>query len=165
MQPPPPFPVALLAESDEASLVLRHAEETLGRFAVPFVAPTLRGRGDLPRVVRELESAGAEVFVVGNASADPLSHAVARATVKPVLAVPVEGPRLPALEALRASTAGGPGGGAVASLAVGRAGAVNAALLAVSILANADGELRERLSRFRAEQTAKVLEDRLETEE
>jgi len=76
-----------------------------------------------------------------------------------VLAVPLEGEGLGALEALRATTRGGP---PVATLAIGKAGATNAGLLAVAILANGDEGLRGKLEAFRAEQTARVLADRLE---
>ena len=160
MQPPPPFPVALLAESEDAAQILCHAEETLNQFAIPFVAPVLSGRQDLTRVVAELEAAGAQIFIVGDASRSPLSAAVADMTIKPVLAVPVATAEIPPLDALRASTAGA--GGPVATLAIGRPGAINAALLAVSILANTDVDLRDRLDNFRADQTAKVLADTLE---
>lgn len=157
---PPPFPVALLAESADAANILRHAEETLNQFAVPFVAPELSRRHDLARVVSELEAAGAQVFLIANASTNPLSAAVATLTLKPVLAVPVATAELPPLDALRAGTAGQ--GRPVASLAVGRAGAINAALLAIAILANTNAELRERLDQFRADQTEKVLRDTLD---
>ena len=164
MQPPPPFPVALLAETEEAAQVLRHTEETLNGFGVPFVAPELSGRPrrreDLARVISELEAAGAQVFVVGDASTDPLSAAVAGLTLKPVLAVPVATTDLSPLEVLQSTTAGGGGGGPVASLAIGKPGAINAAILAVAILAHADVDLRGRLDAFRADQTAKVLKDR-----
>jgi 5-(carboxyamino)imidazole ribonucleotide mutase len=161
MQPPPPFPVALLAERDEAAQILRHAEETLNQFAVPFVAPVLSGRHDLARVIAELEAAGASVFIVADASRDPLAAAVARLTLKPVLAVPVATPDLPPLDALRASTAAA--AAPVAALAIGKPGAINAALLAIAILANTDRELAQKLDRFRADQTNKVLTDRLDT--
>jgi 5-(carboxyamino)imidazole ribonucleotide mutase len=75
------------------------------------------------------------------------------------LAVPLEGPGVPPLEALKAATRGA--GGPVASLAIGKAGAVNAALLAVAILANSDAGLRGKLEGFRREQTEKVLGDRV----
>jgi 5-(carboxyamino)imidazole ribonucleotide mutase len=80
-------------------------------------------------------------------------------TAKPVLAVPLEAAGLTALDSLQATTRGGP---PVASLAIGKAGATNAALLAVAILANADEVVREKLEAFRTEQTAKVLADTLE---
>ena len=76
-----------------------------------------------------------------------------------MLAVPIETPELGGLEALRASTAGGP---PVGTVAIGKAGAINAALLAVAILGNADAGLREKLRTFREDQTAKVLGSRLE---
>jgi 5-(carboxyamino)imidazole ribonucleotide mutase len=109
--------------------------------------------------VAAFESAEAVVFVVSNTSADPLSATVAGLTAKPVLAVPLEAAGVTALEALQATTRGGP---PVAALAIGKAGATNAALLAVAILANADATLRGKLEAFRAEQTARVLADTLE---
>jgi 5-(carboxyamino)imidazole ribonucleotide mutase len=76
-----------------------------------------------------------------------------------VLAVPLETPDLPPLASLQATTRGGP---PVASLAIGKAGAINAALLAVAVLANGDTGLLRKLEQFRADQTARVLADTLE---
>jgi 5-(carboxyamino)imidazole ribonucleotide mutase len=112
----------------------------------------------LREIVSESESAGAAVFVASNISTDPLSTAVSEVTSKPVLAVPLEGTGLPALDALRASAREGTTAG---TLAIGKAGAINAALLAVAILANANADLRAKLERFRQEQTAKVLAETL----
>lgn len=156
--PLPPFPVALLAESDDCAEILRHAEETLNQFAVPFVSQVLSRRTDLPRLLPELESAGASIFIVADASNSPLSADVARLTLKPVLAVPVPTPSLPPLDALRSTTSGR---APVASLAIGKPGSINAALLAIAILANTNPELADKLDQFRADQTQKVLTDRL----
>jgi 5-(carboxyamino)imidazole ribonucleotide mutase len=154
----PPFAVVILTESTAAEPVLAHARDTLNSFGVPFVEATLAARDHLADQVAAFEAAGAMVFVVANTSAHPLATAVAGLTTRPVLAVPVETPELGALEALRASTSGGP---PVGTLAIGNAGAINAALLAVAILGNADAGLREKLRQFREDQTAKVLGARL----
>jgi 5-(carboxyamino)imidazole ribonucleotide mutase len=159
MQPPPPFPVALLAESEDAGQLLRHAEETLNQFAVPFVAPVFSGRHDLTRIIADLDAAGVQVFIVADASPTPLSVLVCGLTLKPVLSVPDATPDLTPFDALRAATAGG---APVATLAIGKPGAINAALLAVAILANTNPHLAHRLDEFRAEQTAKVLADSLD---
>jgi len=152
--------VAILFESAEADAVLAHARETLRDFGVTFVDRDVAGRTEVAWVTSTLAGAGAAVFIVGVSSADPLSRLVAESTDRPVLAVPVEAAGLSALDALRAATvAGGP---PVASLAIGKAGAINAALLAVAILANGDGKLRQKLAKFRVEQTEKVLADRLD---
>ena len=156
MQPPPPFPVALLAESEDAGQILRHTEETLNQFAVPFVAPVLSARHDLHRVIADLDAAGVQIFIVADSTPAPLSVTVSGLTRKPVLSVPTPSPSLTSLEALQAATAGG---APVATLAIGKPGAINAALLAIAILANADPELAHRLDQFRADQTAKVLDD------
>jgi 5-(carboxyamino)imidazole ribonucleotide mutase len=151
--------VAILAESPDAQPMLRHVADTLGDFGVAFVERVIEGRGVLRDTVAAFESAGAGVFVVANTSADPLSAAVASATPRHVLAVPLETPDLPPLASLQATTRGGP---PVASLAIGKAGAVNAALLAIAVLANGDAGLLRKLEQFRADQTARVLADRLE---
>ncbi|HEY7115681.1 MAG TPA: AIR carboxylase family protein [Tepidisphaeraceae bacterium] len=159
-----PFVVAILAESAEAQEDLRHTRDTLDRFGVAFLErATETGRSTLRDTVSAFEAAGASVFIVADTAnpAGTLSAAVSGLTLRPVLAVPMQTPPAPALDALLATTRGG-GGPPVASLAIGKAGAINAALLAVAILANADDTLRRKLDDFRAQQTANVLADRLE---
>jgi 5-(carboxyamino)imidazole ribonucleotide mutase len=151
--------VAILLESADGQGILQHARDTLDEFGVGFIERTVETRAVLRDTAAAFETAGAAVFVVANTSATPLSAAVAAVTARPVLAVPLEAPGLAPLEALRTTTGGGP---AVASLAIGKAGAINAALLAVAILANANEQLRAKLERFRAEQTARVLADTLD---
>ena len=157
--PPPPFPIALLAESEDAAQVLRHAEQTLNQFGVPFVAPVLSSHHDLPRVISDLDTAGVQIFIIADSSPAALSVVISGLTLKPVLSVPTPTPDLPPLEALRAATAGG---APVASLAIGKPGAINAALLAIAILANVHADLADRLEQFRADQTARVFADTLE---
>ena len=149
--------IAILAQSDEALETLRHAEEILDRFGVAWATSVVH---DVERVVPELQSGGIEVIIVANTSTTPLSSQVAPLTTRPVLAVPIATPNLPPLESLEATLT--PGQPPVASLAIGKAGAINAALLAIAILANADAALREKLARFRRDQTQNVLQDRLD---
>jgi 5-(carboxyamino)imidazole ribonucleotide mutase len=145
--------VAILADSPAAETLLQHARDVLARFDVPYVQRTITdaSSGD---AVSELESAGANVFIATNT----LAASIAPLTTKPVLAVPVETPALPPLDALRTTTSGGP----AASLAIGKPGATNAALLAIAILANSNPALREKLIQFRTQQTQSVLADRLD---
>jgi 5-(carboxyamino)imidazole ribonucleotide mutase len=85
---------------------------------------------------------------------------LAAQTVLPVLGVPMESPALKGLDSLL-STVQMPGGIPVGTLAIGSAGARNAALLAIAILANSRPELRDKLKRFRAEQADKVARETL----
>ena len=106
------------------------------------------------------EERGLEVIIAGAGGAAHLPGMVAAQTVLPVLGVPVESHALKGMDSLL-SIVQMPAGIAVGTLAMGRAGAINAALLAISILANKRPELRKKLHAFRAEQTAKVKADTL----
>jgi 5-(carboxyamino)imidazole ribonucleotide mutase len=150
--------VAIVAESTAVQDILQHTRQMLDSFAVTFAERLVQDRAALRESVSELESAGAAIFIVGNASSDSVSTAVSQITTRPVLAVPLDAPELPPLDALRASAREGTVAG---TLAIGKSGAVNAALLAVAILANTNADLRARLERFRQEQTAKVLAETL----
>src|SRR5689334_21801759 len=99
MEPAVTSSVAIVAESTaaEAMTVLQHTRQTLDSFAVPMFEGFILDRSDLPEIIAELESTGAAIFIVVNTSADPLSAAVSKLTIKPVLTVPVDGPGLPAL--------------------------------------------------------------------
>src|SRR4051812_17508471 len=102
------FIVAILSESPEAQPILQHTRDVLDQFAVPFIERVVDNRTVLRDTVAAFEAAEAAVFIVANTSPDPLSAAVASATARPVLAVPIEVPGLPALNALQATTRGGP---------------------------------------------------------
>jgi 5-(carboxyamino)imidazole ribonucleotide mutase len=106
------------------------------------------------------ESRGLEVVIAGAGGAAHLPGMVAAHTVLPVIGVPVQSAALQGLDSLL-SIVQMPGGVPVATVAIGRAGAVNAALLAISILANSRPGLRGKLRTFREEQTRSVREDRL----
>jgi len=150
--------VAIMTDSNEATALFQHTREMLTRFDVPFtehaLAATAADHANLQQVVTDLESAGTMVFITANA----IGASIAPMTVRPVLVVPIELPGVAPLDALKNTTSGG----SVASLAIGKAGAINAALLAVAILAGSRPDLKEKLRAFRQEQAAKILAEKLE---
>jgi 5-(carboxyamino)imidazole ribonucleotide mutase len=103
---------------------------------------------------------GLEVIIGAAGGAAHLAGVLAAQTVLPVLGVPMESPALKGLDSLL-STVQMPGGIPVGTLAIGTAGARNAALLAIAILANSRPELREKLKSFRAQQAEKVARETL----
>jgi 5-(carboxyamino)imidazole ribonucleotide mutase len=138
---------------------MEHAVQTLGRLEIPHEVRVLsahRTPAALDEYVADVEARGARVFVAAAGGAAHLAGVVASKTLRPVLGVPMGTP-LGGLDSLL-STVQMPAGIPVATLAVGRAGAVNAALLAAAILALEDEALAARLRRFRKEQAAAVLE-------
>jgi 5-(carboxyamino)imidazole ribonucleotide mutase len=102
------------------------------------------------------ESRGLQVIIAGAGGAAHLPGMTAAKTVLPVLGVPVESKALKGLDSLL-SIAQMPGGIPVGTLAIGKAGAINAALLAAAILGARHPAIREALRKFRAEQTGRVL--------
>jgi 5-(carboxyamino)imidazole ribonucleotide mutase len=110
----------------------------------------------LASYAREAAGRGLQVIIAGAGGAAHLPGMVAAQTILPVLGVPVESRALKGMDSLL-SIAQMPGGIPVGTLAIGPAGAKNAALLAISILALTDTELRGRLEEFRARQTEEVL--------
>jgi 5-(carboxyamino)imidazole ribonucleotide mutase len=140
-----------------------HADEMLARFGVPHESRIMSAHRT-PDLTREYatsaESRGIEVLIAGAGGAAHLAGVVAAHTVVPVLGVPVQSQSLLGLDSLL-SIVQMPGGIPVATFAIGKAGAVNAALFAVSILAGSRPELREKLRKFRDEQAQKVLGETL----
>jgi len=114
----------------------------------------------LTQYAKEAEGRGLEVIIAGAGGAAHLPGMVAAQTVLPVLGVPVQSQALKGLDSLL-SIVQMPGGIPVGTLAIGKAGAKNAGLLACAILANSRPELRAKLRQFRATQTQRVLEDSL----
>jgi 5-(carboxyamino)imidazole ribonucleotide mutase len=106
------------------------------------------------------ESRGIQVIIAGAGGAAHLPGMIAANTLVPVLGVPVESHALKGMDSLL-SIVQMPGGVPVGTLAIGKAGAQNAGLLAVAILANHDTALREKLRLFREEQAAKVRSEEL----
>ena len=143
---------------------MKHASDMLTRFQVPHecrVVSAHRTPMWMQEYAQTAEGRGLEVIIAGAGGAAHLPGMVAAHTVLPVLGVPVQSHALNGLDSLL-SIVQMPGGVPVATLAIGKAGATNAGLLAVSILANKRPELRTALHAFRAEQTERVLHDTLE---
>src|SRR5262250_1647421 len=142
---------------------MRHADEILTRFDVPHecrIISAHRTPGLMAEFAAAAESRGVEVIIAGAGGAAHLPGMVAAQTLIPVLGVPVESHALKGMDSLL-SIAQMPGGIPVGTLAIGKAGAINAALLAVAILANSRPALRETPREFMEEQTAKVMNDSL----
>jgi 5-(carboxyamino)imidazole ribonucleotide mutase len=152
--------VAVVMGSRSDWETMEHCVRTLRALEIPHEVRILsahRTPDALEAFVADVESRGAEVFVAAAGGAAHLAGVVASKTLKPVLGVPM-GTQLGGLDSLL-STVQMPAGIPVATLAIGRAGAVNAALLAATILARGDDELASRLRRFREEQAQKVLDE------
>jgi 5-(carboxyamino)imidazole ribonucleotide mutase len=142
---------------------MRHAHETLVQFAVPHecrIVSAHRTPGWLSEYASTAESRGLEVIIAGAGGAAHLPGMAAAQTILPVLGVPVESHSLKGMDSLL-SIVQMPGGIPVGTLAIGKAGATNAALLAIAILCASRPPLREKLRQFRVEQTQKVLSDTL----
>jgi 5-(carboxyamino)imidazole ribonucleotide mutase len=156
--------VAIIMGSKSDWETMRHADDILSQFGVPhecLIVSAHRTPARMAEFAGAAESRGVEVIIAGAGGAAHLPGMVAAQTLIPVLGVPVESAALKGVDSLL-SIVQMPGGIPVGTLAIGKAGATNAALLAVAILANTRPELREKLRKFREEQTAKVINDSLE---
>ena len=139
---------------------LRHATETLAKLQIPFEARIVSAHRTpdlLFEYAASAESRGLAVIIAGAGGAAHLPGMVAAKTILPVLGVPVESRVLHGVDSLL-SIVQMPAGVPVGTLAIGQAGAANAALLAAAMLAVHDLALRERLRAFREQQTLTVLE-------
>jgi 5-(carboxyamino)imidazole ribonucleotide mutase len=153
--------VAIIMGSKSDWETMRHAAETLAQFEVSHecrIVSAHRTPALMAQFAAAAELRGFEVIIAGAGGAAHLPGMVAAHTLVPVLGVPVESHALRGMDSLL-SIVQMPGGVPVGTLAIGRAGAVNAALLAVAILANSRPDLRERLRKFREDQTARVLNE------
>lgn len=139
---------------------MRHAAEVLESFGVAHecrVVSAHRTPEWMAEFARAAEGRGLELIIAGAGGAAHLPGMIAAHTTLPVLGVPVESRVLRGVDSLL-SIVQMPAGVPVGTLAIGQAGATNAALLAVAVLANKRADLRERLREFRRAQTDKVLE-------
>jgi 5-(carboxyamino)imidazole ribonucleotide mutase len=142
---------------------MRHAAEMLARFEVPHECQIVSAHRTPVWMAEYASTAaerGLEVIIAGAGGAAHLPGMVAAQTLLPVLGVPVESHSLKGMDSLL-SIVQMPGGIPVGTLAIGKAGATNAALLAIAILANSRPALREKLRQFRQEQTDRVRQDTL----
>jgi len=142
---------------------MRHADETLTQFGIPHESKVMsahRTPALTTEYTAEAEARGIEVIIAAAGGAAHLAGVVAAHTVLPVLGVPMESEALKGMDSLL-STVQMPAGIPVGTLAIGKPGAINAALLAVAILANTRPELRKKLHAFREEQARKIKQETL----
>jgi 5-(carboxyamino)imidazole ribonucleotide mutase len=158
----PPLVAVIMGSSSDWE-TMRHAVEMLERFAVPYerhIVSAHRTPVWMAEFAAGAEARGIEVIIAGAGGAAHLPGMVAAHTILPVLGVPVQSAALHGLDSLL-SIVQMPGGVPVGTLAIGKAGAINAALLAAGILGTSRPELRETLRAYRLEQTEKVRAERL----
>src|SRR5690348_528819 len=156
--------VAVIMGSRSDWETMQAASEILSVFGVPHetrIVSAHRTPDLLFEFAKSAEQRGLEVIIAGAGGAAHLPGMTAAQTVLPVLGVPVESRALKGLDSLL-SIAQMPAGVPVGTLAIGEAGAKNAALLAVAILANSRPDLRKKLQAFRSKQTKTVLRTKLE---
>jgi len=152
--------VGLIMGSTSDWDTMSHAAETLERLGVPYerrVVSAHRTPDLLFEYAEGAEARGIEVIIAGAGGAAHLPGMTASKTLLPVLGVPVQSRALNGMDSLL-SIVQMPAGVPVGTLAIGRAGAINAALLAASIVARTRPELRDALERWRRERTQSVLD-------
>ena len=155
--------VGVLMGSKSDWETMRHVSETLAKFGVPSESRVLsahRTPKETSEYVTGAAGRGIEVLVAGAGGAAHLAGVAAAHTTLPVLGIQMESASLKGLDSLL-STVQMPGGIPVATFAIGKPGAVNAALFAVAVLAGKRPELSQKLAQFRADQAAKILEEKL----
>lgn len=156
--------VSIIMGSTSDWETMKNASDVLTDFSVPHeskVVSAHRTPDLLFEFAKSAESRGIEVIIAGAGGAAHLPGMCASQTVLPVLGVPVQSKALSGIDSLL-SIVQMPAGIPVGTLAIGQAGATNAALFAVSILANSRPDLREKLHEFRRTQTQTVLDSTLE---
>jgi 5-(carboxyamino)imidazole ribonucleotide mutase len=156
----PVAPVAIIMGSQSDWETMRHAAETLALLGIAHEAHIMSAHRTPDRMVdfaREARGRGLKVIIAGAGGAAHLPGMTAALTPLPVLGVPVESKALKGMDSLL-SIVQMPGGIPVGTLAIGRAGAINAALLAAAILALNDPAVADALDDWRRRQTAAVAE-------
>ena len=153
--------VGIIMGSQSDWATMKHTTLTLEKLGIAYEAKIISAHRTPDRLTKYAESAkdkGLQVLIAGAGMAAALPGAAAALTPLPVLGVPMDGKVMGGLDALLAM-AQMPGGIPVGTLAVGRAGAVNAAVLAASIIALSNDDVAASLDKFRADQTAGVAEE------
>jgi 5-(carboxyamino)imidazole ribonucleotide mutase len=153
-------PVAIIMGSQSDWTTLRHAAETLGSLAIGYdsrIVSAHRTPDRLYAFAKGAKDAGYQVIIAGAGGAAHLPGMTASMTMLPVFGVPIESAALSGVDSLY-SIVQMPAGVPVGTLAIGKAGAINAALLAASVLALGDAALAGRLAAWRARLTAEVAE-------
>ncbi|MDP8989154.1 MAG: 5-(carboxyamino)imidazole ribonucleotide mutase [Acidobacteriota bacterium] len=156
--------VAVIMGSKSDWETMKHASETLTRFGVPHESRVLSAHRT-PQAATEFASGasarGLKVVIAAAGGAAHLAGVLAAHTLLPVLGVPMESQMLRGMDSLL-STVQMPAGIPVGTLAIGKAGAINAALLAIAILALERPDLEQKLNAFRKEQAETILNQTLE---
>jgi len=155
--------VAVIMGSKSDWDVMKHCCDVLTQFGVPHEKRVLsahRTPAAAAEFISTAEKRGVKVLIAAAGGAAHLAGVAAAHTLLPVLGVPMESASLKGMDSLL-STVQMPGGIPVGTLAIGKPGATNAALLAVAILATSDPALRDKLRAFREEQSKKVLAETL----
>lgn len=153
--------VAIIMGSQSDWATMRHAADTLDSLGIPAdrrIVSAHRTPDRLFAFAKGAKDAGYKVIIAGAGGAAHLPGMTAAMTPLPVFGVPVESKALSGQDSLL-SIVQMPAGIPVGTLAIGKAGAINAALLAAAVLALSDAKLAVRLDRWRADQTAKVAEE------
>ncbi|RED54140.1 5-(carboxyamino)imidazole ribonucleotide mutase [Aestuariispira insulae] len=153
--------VGIIMGSQSDWPTMKHAAETLEALGIPFEAKIVSAHRTPGRLVEYAESArnrGLKVIIAGAGGAAHLPGMTAAMTPLPVFGVPIESKTLKGQDSLL-SIVQMPGGVPVGTLAIGKAGAINAALLAGSVLALNDNAIATALDEWRARQTASVAEE------
>ncbi|KGI57391.1 5-(carboxyamino)imidazole ribonucleotide mutase [Campylobacter sp. MIT 97-5078] len=158
--------VSIVIGSKSDYEVMKEAANTLEKFGIKYeliITSAHRSPERTSEYIKEAEQKGAKVFIAAAGMAAHLAGAVAAHTTKPVLGVPMSGLNLASMDSVF-STLQMPSGIPVATLAIGKAGAVNAAILAVQILALNDEKLAKTLLEDRKAQEEKLINDSLSVE-
>ena len=158
--------VSIIIGSKSDYEVMKECAETLKKFGVPYeliISSAHRSAERTKTYLKEAEEKGSQVFIAAAGMAAHLAGAVAAATTKPVIGVPLASGELRGQDALL-STVMMPAGMPVGTVAIGKAGAVNAAYMAIQIMALGDDELRIKLQEDRVSKAKKVELDSSEVE-
>lgn len=153
--------VSIIMGSSSDYEVVEHCAKTLEEFGVKYeilISSAHRSPERTKNYVKDAESRGSKVFICAAGMAAHLAGAVAATTIRPVIGIPLKGGALDGLDALL-STVQMPSGMPVGTVAVGKAGAVNSAYLAMQILALSDETLARKLKEDRSAKEAKLIED------
>jgi 5-(carboxyamino)imidazole ribonucleotide mutase len=162
--PQPSSLVAIVMGSKSDWETMRHAGETLSEFGIPHESRVMSAHRS-PRLATEFASEasgrGIEIIIAAAGGAAHLAGVIAAHTTLPVLGVPMKSDALNGIDSLL-STVQMPAGIPVATLAIGKPGAINAALFAIAILANSRPQLRTKLEEFRQKQDQQIRNTTLE---
>jgi len=156
-------PVSIIMGSQSDMETLQGAVDVLKDFSVGFdirVLSAHRTPKDVERYVEEASEKGTKVFIAAAGGAAALAGVIASHTTLPVIGIPIETKSLKGLDSLL-STVQMPAGIPVASMAIGSAGAKNAALFALQILGTSDKKIRQKMSGYKKDMRAKILKIKL----